>query len=335
MTVQSRLIKIVVKQYTRRVVIKTITARSSGRICLLGDNADLIEKPAIAAAISAYLTITLTMRDDDLVILSGLDIDFREKFRLRDELTLDSPLRYVKAVYLRLKDQIDTGFELEISSQIPISAGLSSSTALCIAAIRVFAKAFNIPFTPGEIAELSFEIESKDLQVECGRMDQYAIAFSGVTYINTTANAGVEKLPAGSLPIVVADTRAQHDTKELQIWLRKRIHDREEVLLSSLNRVVEIVEEGKEALVRGNLQKLGELMNRQQIEEKLMGTSTDRLELFCNIAGKGGALGAKQMGAGGGGCIIALCQPSLGVENVKTALASLGAPVWDFKIIEE
>ncbi len=240
-----------------------------------------------------------------------------------------------KAVYLRLKDQIDSGFELEISSQIPISAGLSSSAALCIAAIRVFAKAFNIPFTAGEIAELAFEIESKDLQVECGRMDQYAIAFGGVTYINTTANAGVEKLPAGSLPIVVADTREQHDTKELQIWLRKRIYNREEVLLSSLNRVVKIVEEGKEALTRGNLQKLGELMNRQQIEEKLMGTSTDRLEQFCNIARKGGALGAKQMGAGGGGCIIALCQPAQGVENIKTALASLGAPVWDFKIIEE
>jgi galactokinase/mevalonate kinase-like predicted kinase len=47
-----------------------------------------------------------------------------------------------------------------------------------------------------------------------------------------------------------------------------------------------------------------------------------------------GALGAKQMGAGGGGCMIALC-PRKGLERVKSALESLGAPAWAFKIVEE
>jgi len=301
---------------------------------LLGDNADLIEKPAIAAAISAYMRIALTKRKDDRVVLTSRDVGFQEEFRLGDSLTFTSPLRYFKAVFQRLKDKVDSGFEAQINSQIPISAGLSSSAALCIASIRVLGRAYGIPFTPGEIAELAFQIESGDLEVECGRMDQYAIAFGGITYICTGADAGVEKLPGDSLPVVVADTQEQHDTKELQIWLRQRIEAGEQLLLDSLGRVVEIVERGREALLNGDLDTLGELMNKQQAEEKLMGTSTDRLENFCAAAREAGALGAKQMGAGGGGCMIALC-PREGLESVKSALESLGAPAWAFKIVED
>ena len=311
----------------------TITAKSPGRICLLGDNTDLIEEPALAAAISAYLTIELNIRDDHTIRLIGKDIGYEEEFNLGDPLRLDSPLRYVTAAYKRVEKSIPTGFDAKISSEIPISAGLSSSTALCITALRALSTAYNIPFTTAELAELAFQIENKDLQVECGRMDQYAIAYGGVTYINTGPEAGVEKLTNPIFPIVVADTEEKHDTKELQIWIRTRLKAREELLLGSLQRVVRIVQEGRSAILSGDMGKLGELMNRQQVEEKLMGTSTDRLEEFCRVARDAGAIGAKQMGAGGGGCMIALCPPG-GVAAVKSRLESLGAPAWEFKIVE-
>lgn len=317
----------------RRCDIKTFTVKTPGRICLLGDNADLIEKPAIAATISAYLSISLTRREDKRVILIGSDIDFREEFDLDGPLDLSSPLKYITAVLGRFRDRVNAGFEVHISSDIPISAGLSSSAALCIASIRVLSSAFGIPLSPGEVAELAFEIESGDLQVECGRMDQYAIAFGGVTYIETDKNAGVEKLPESALSFIVADTQEQHDTKELQTWLRERIEAGEKLLLDSLGRVVDIVNEGKSALIRGDITRLGILMNKQQEEEKIMGTSTDRLELFCRTAREAGALGAKQMGAGGGGCVIALAWPEQ-LGDIKTAMESMGAPVWNFQIVE-
>jgi mevalonate kinase len=301
---------------------------------LLGDNADLIEKPAIAAAVSAYLKMELTKRKDDRVILTARDIGFQEEFRTGDRLDFNSPLKYVKAVFQRLKNRVDSGFSAVINSGIPIGAGLSSSAALCIASIRVLSKAYGIPLLPGEIAELAFEIESHDLQVECGRMDQYAIAFGGITFIHTGEEAGVENLPADSLPVVVADTLEKHNTKQLQVWLRQRIESKEKLLLDSLSRVVDIVEKGREALLKGDLGALGALMNEQQTEEKIMGTSTDRLERYCSAARNAGALGAKQMGAGGGGCIVALC-PGERLKNVKSALESLRAPTWAFQIVED
>ncbi len=309
------------------------TARAPGRICLMGDNTDLIEKPCLAAAISAYLTIDLLKRPDDRVILIGKDINFQQEFRLGDALRYDTPLKYMEAVYLRLKDSVDCGFEARVSSQIPVSAGLSSSTALCIAFIRVLSSAYGLTLSPPEIAELSYQIEREDLDIECGRMDQYAIAFGGVTYIETGGKPSVEKLAVGPLPIVVADTQEKHNTQQLQKWLRTRLDQNDRVLWDSLLRVADLVEKGKQALLQGDFASLGRWMNQQQEEEILMGTSTERLELFCNVARKAGALGSKQMGAGGGGCMIALCPPGE-EKDILSDLAVQGAPVWAFEIVD-
>jgi mevalonate kinase len=315
------------------IITGPITAQAPGRICLLGDNVDLIEKPVIAAAINAFLKITLQPREDKKIILIAEDINFQEEFMLGDTPDLNSPLRYLEAVYLRFQEKIPSGFQAVITSQIPVSAGMSSSTALCIAFIRVLSKAFNFNLDTSEIAELSFLIEREDLRIECGRMDQYAIAYGGVTYIYTGPKPGVEPIPVASLPIIVADTQDTHNTQEIQEWLQNRLREKDRILIDSLTRVVDLVEKGKHALLTNDLETLGKLMTEQQNEENIMGTSTDRLNLFSKTALDAGAWGAKQMGAGGGGCVVALCPPGLKGE-IKAALSALGAPTWDFEIYQ-
>lgn len=305
--------------------------RASGRICLLGDNTDLIEKPALAAAISAFLTIDLEKNGNRHVRMTARDLSYVEEFPLGATPSLESPLRYLNAIYLRLKDRIDSGFDATVRSDIPVGSGLSSSSALCIAFIRALGRAFDLELSPAQVAELAFVVENLDLGVECGRMDQYAIAYGGVSYIETGSQPRVESLATPELPVIVADTQEKHNTRDLQVWLRKRLSEAEPLLLSSLERVVGLVEEGRKAILAADLPLLGELMQRQQREEKLMGTSTERLELLCAAALRSGALGAKQMGAGGGGCIVALCTRE-GQEKVKEALESLGAPAWAFRV---
>jgi len=313
--------------------LPSTTAQAPGRICLLGDNVDLIEKPVIAAAINAFLKITLQPREDNKVILIAEDINFQEDFILGEALEFNSPLKYLKAVYMRLRDSIPDGFQVVINSQIPVSAGMSSSTALCIAFIRVLSKAFNFHLETSEIAELSYLIEREDLNIECGRMDQYAIAYGGVTYINTGSNPGVEPIPVNSLPVIVADTQDTHNTQEIQEMLQDRLRANDKVLTDSLLRVVSLVDRGKEALLNDDLESLGTLMTEQQIEENIMGTATERLNLLSKTALEAGAWGAKQMGAGGGGCVVALCPPEKKAV-IQESLKALGAPTWDFEIYQ-
>jgi mevalonate kinase len=153
----------------------------------------------------------------------------------------------------------------------------------------------------------------------------------GVTYIDTGPTPSVEAIPIVSLPIVVADTQGPHDTQQLQEWLQDRLRARDKVLVDSLQRVVELVEQGKAALLRGDLETLGALMSQQQIEENIMETSTERLNTFCQTAMEAGAWGAKQMGAGGGGCAVVLCPPGK-KDTIRAALAALGARAWAFEI---
>jgi len=314
-----------------QLIKQRVISHAPGRICLLGDNVDLIERPVLAAAISAFLSISLQTRNDDRVILVADDIGFQEEFKLGDELSLVSPLKYLEAVYQRLQSHIATGFEATIQSQIPVSAGMSSSTALCIAFIRALSQTFDIPLDTAEIAELSYMVERENLNIECGRMDQYAIAYGGVTYIDTGPAPCVEVIPIDSLPIIVADTQEPHNTQQLQEWLQDRLRARDKVLVDSLLRVVELVEQGKAALLRGDLETLGALMSQQQIEENIMGTPTERLNTFCQTAMEAGAWGAKQMGAGGGGCAVVLCPPGK-KDTIQAALTSLGARAWTFEI---
>ncbi len=201
---------------------------------------------------------------------------------------------------MRLADKLHQGFDLTIHSEIPVSAGLSSSTALCIASIRALQQLCGIEHSTDEIAELSFQIERYDLDVECGRMDQYAIAYGGVTYIQTGDDAGVERLAIPSLPVLVADTQEAHDTQALQKWLRRRIADDDPSLMGPLTQVVDLVEEGREAILENDLELLGAIMNRQQELELAMGTSTDRLERFCRTARELRGLGGQADGCGRG-----------------------------------
>ncbi|MCF7943335.1 MAG: hypothetical protein K9L21_02760 [Spirochaetia bacterium] len=309
----------------------TVEAASSGRVCLLGDNTDLLGKPAIAASISSYLTCQIETRKDRTISTYSSNLEERTEFSLDSPVPLVGPLRYIHAVVSHFLPKLETGLDIKISSQIPVSAGLSSSTALCIAVIKALLQITDTRMSTAEIAETAYTIESRTLGVECGRLDQYAIAYGGITYIETNENAAAHQLETVNLPILVADTEEKHDTTKLQIWLKKRISQGEPLILESLGRVVSIVEEGRTAILSGNAAKLGQLMNDQQREEKQMGTSTRRLEHLCSVARSAGALGAKQMGAGGGGCIIALCKKE-DQSSINKALSSAGAPVWEFDI---
>lgn len=69
-----------------------------------------------------------------------------------------------------------------------------------------------------------------------------------------------------------------------------------------------------------------ELMNLHQIVEQKMGASTKRIDAMCEAANKAGALGAKQIGAGGGGCMIAFAPEN--PEKIIAALEACGGKAW-------
>jgi mevalonate kinase len=67
----------------------------------------------------------------------------------------------------------------------------------------------------------------------------------------------------------------------------------------------------RRAIEEGDLELLGQLMNRNQSLLAEMGVSTPELDRLVTAAQEGGALGAKLSGAGWGGNMIALLTPEV------------------------
>ena len=77
---------------------------------------------------------------------------------------------------------------------------------------------------------------------------------------------------------------------------------------------------------------LGSLMNRNHVLLRQIGVSTPRLDMLVARAREAGALGAKLTGAGGGGCIIALCADKRTQSRIARELRREGGTLYNVSL---
>ncbi len=311
-------------------MIKEISLEIPGRICIVGDKVDLLGKPVIAMAINLMMRFNYKPRKDDTIEFYSHNTNERIHFTLEESPPKNIDLAYWSVLFDRLKSKIDHGFYLDVSSDIPIGGGLSTSAALSVGFLKIMSDAFTLNLNNNEIAELAYLGENHDLGIQCGRMDQYSIAHGGITFIHTDDNPRVEQLNIKNLPIVVGDSVEERKAVLVLNRIKRQIQERDETTLKAFKEIESCVTQSKTALINNDYQKLGELMDKQQNQEVLIGTVTDKILKLCLASKNAGALGAKQMGAGGGGCMLAIA-PGRQNEVVK-AIERAGGKAWIFDI---
>ena len=309
---------------------KEISLEIPGRICIMGDKVDLLGKPVIAMAINLMMRFNYKPRSDDTIEFYSCDTNERIKFNLQDPPPRNIDLAYWSVLYERLKNNITHGFYLEVESDIPIGVGLSTSAAISVGFLKVMSKAFSLKLSNKEIAELAYLGENNDLGIQCGRMDQYSIAHGGITFIHTDENPKVEQLEVNFLPIVVGDSMEERKAASILNRIKNKIKMKDIETLEAFNVIENCVYQGKKALLTKNFKKIGELMDIQQKQEIILGTTTDKILRLCLVSKNAGALGAKQMGAGGGGCMLAIAPGK--EKEVARAIEDEGGRAWIFDI---
>ena len=301
-----------------------------GRICILGDKVDLLGKPVIAMAIDLMMRINFKVRSDNKIVFYSHNTKEKTKFELGSSPSQDIDLGYWSVLYERLKDRISHGFYMDVDSDIPIGCGLSTSAAVSVGFLRAINTAYNLNLTASEIAELAYLGENNDLGIQCGRMDQYSIAYGGVTFIHTDENPRVEILGINELPIVVGDSMEERKASLVLNRIKRQIREKDKTTLEAFKIIEECVFKGKKVLLKRDFIKLGELMDTQQRQEKILKAESEKIRKLCEAAKDAGALGAKQMGAGGGGCMLAICPGTQ--DEVAKAIKNAGGRAWIFKI---
>ncbi|MHA1727809.1 MAG: mevalonate kinase [Promethearchaeota archaeon] len=301
-----------------------------GRICILGDKIDLSGLPVIAAAIDTLMTVKIRRLNKPIVKLYTENYKTGLEYKLGEKGDWDHLLKYWCAMIYRLKDRIGGGFEVIVDSNIPIGAGLSSSAAISIALARALNHQFNLGMNKMEIAELAYVTEHDDLGIMCGRMDQYAISFGGITFIKTGENPAVYPLSLTNLPVVVGDSKEDRQAKKILNSVKKRLKENDPVVHRAFDEIHKCVLKGRKALESSNYKEVGKLMNVQQKQENIIGAATAKLNALCEASINAGAFGAKQMGAGGGGCMVAVCPGKQ--KEVAEAINESGGKAWIFNI---
>lgn len=269
-------------------------------------------------------------------------------------------LRFLRAE--EVKEHSSCEGAKETLKDLPANKGLSSSAAMCVAlsaAIDLTHRFRKLePQNPISImnyisksekltfyADMAYSGERKELGINCGQMDQYASAYGGILHIDCTGEpAKVRRLkPRTELPLVIGDTRQSKDTPRILGWLGERFRNREPEFIEGMKNIVKIVENAREELEKPspNRYKIGELMNENQYYLKtylkVSGNcpiSPSKLDHLIDAALHAGALGAKLSGSGGGGCMIALCEPGDEVKVAK-AIEEAGGEAYTTKVADK
>ncbi|MBD2756810.1 GHMP family kinase ATP-binding protein [Spirosoma validum] len=170
---------------------QAITVSTPGRICLFGEHQDYLGLPVIAAAISCRIQLTAERTSQPIVQLDLPDIGSQARFSLTElPLAYTHDRDYFRSainVLLRKGFHFGSGIDGEVSGEIPINAGTSSSSALLITWLNVLSQLAENPqvLTPMQLAELAYEAEILEFGEPGGMMDHYSTAVGGVIYLES------------------------------------------------------------------------------------------------------------------------------------------------------
>ena len=161
-----------------------------GRTELGGNHTDHQGGRVLAAAVDLYLRAQAEAENGGLVHLQsdgfGEIIVDTAALSPADSLP-GSPAALVRGVleFLRDRGWRVGGLGARVRSDIPAGAGLSSSAAFGVLAGRLVSRLYNgdeIP--PAELAEAAQYAENRHFGKPCGRMDQCACAYGGVSFMD-------------------------------------------------------------------------------------------------------------------------------------------------------
>lgn len=285
--------------------VNTVEFSAPGKIILFGEHAVVYKHPAIAAAIDLRAISFISASSEQTSILSVPDLFPKKLFDLNFT-PLPENLTALKFVIDSLLEVTESSKNptIEISSQIPLSAGLGSSAAVSVSLIAGFSKFLGMDIDLHEINKLAYETEKIIHSFPSGIDNTISTYGGGILYEN-----GVMKelsFQLSSNYIVIINSLIPRNTKDLVESVRKKYEKNPSAIQGIFHNIHNIVIDAEKALKAGDLAQIGELMSSNHQLLRDLGVSHRTLDEIVKILDEKRALGSKLTGAGGGGCVISL-----------------------------
>ena len=338
----------------------THTIQAPGRVNLIGEHTDYNDGFVLPCAIDYQTVIACAKRDDRQVRVVAVDYDNQQDSFSLDApiLSVKEPMwaNYVRGVvkHLQQRDPSFGGADMVISGDVPQGAGLSSSASLEVAVGTVFQQLYHLKLDGAAIAVNGQEAENQFVGCNCGIMDQLISALGKKDHAMLldcrTLGTRPVSMPKDIAVVIINSNfrrnlvgseyntrREQCETgarffaqpalrdvdidqfKAVEHELDPQVAKRVRHVLTENARTLEAAE----ALSRGDLKRMGELMAeshasmRDDFEITVPPIDTLVEIVKAEIGERGGV---RMTGGGFGGCVVALMPFDL-VDRVKAVVA--------------
>ncbi len=309
------------RRYDHRVtqIPPAVEQSAPGKVILCGEHAVVYGRPAIALPLPTLRAVAHIRADEDPLWIEAPDINQRV------DVTRDPqhPLAQIAQLTLAYLGKPVPCARLVVRSRIPIGANLGSGAAVSVAIARAIAAWHGVTLPPEAASALAFEVEKVyhgspsgvDNTVVAWERPVWFVKGEAVTFLEVRAR----------LPLVIASVGFTTPTRVTVADVRagwQRDPQRYEAIFTQIG---EVVHATREALVRGDLVRLGAAMNANHALLQELNVSCAELDRLCAAARAAGALGAKMSGGGRGGNMVALAADAGQAARVGEALLAAGA----------
>lgn len=287
-------------------------ASAPGKVILFGEHFVVYGVKAILCSINKRVTVTAEKTNERKIsINSEIGNLILEPNKLISE--INSPLKpFYYLANKAIKNQ-DAGIEIKIKSEIPLGAGLGSSSACCVAGAAAIFKLFG-DVSKERILELAIEAERTIFENTSGA-DCTVCTYGGI--IEYGKKQGFKKIEdEPNFQLVIANSNIEHSTESMVSGVKTFVIKNKEKFSKLLNQESKLVEDVLKLLKENNPEELGEKINQNQKYLETIGISNNQLKKMIEI-GQKTSFGAKITGSGGGGCIFALTNESNVEQSLK------------------
>lgn len=299
------------------------------------------------ATINLYAYTTIEELNRKVIDIKAYDAQYEESFHLIPSLEIDNKAILVKGVYNRVvKDfgPVPSGFRIITYNDAPAGSGLGTSSTMVVCIIKAFVEWMNLPLGDYEIARLAYEIERKDLGLSGGKQDQYAAAFGGFNYMEFLKNDMVivnplkvkrwilDELEASMLLYFTGASRSSAAIIDEQ---KKNTSQGNNDAIKAMHKIKQSAIDMKLAVLKGDVDGFADILRVAWENKKKMANNITNpmIQEAMDVALASGAKAGKVSGAGGGGFIMFVVEPTRKKE-VEQALKQLDGFVMPFQFTE-
>lgn len=296
------------------------------------------------ATINLYAHCTIEETSTNKIEIVASDLQVSRTYDIQSALPIDGVLDLHKGVYNRIINDFNIApksFRITTYSDAPAGSGLGSSSTMVVCILKAFAEWFNLPMGDYEIARMAYEIERIDIGLSGGKQDQYAAAFGGFNFMEFLKDDHVIVNPLRIKPWIIEElqaslllfyTGASRSSAKIIDEQRKNTRENKTAAIEAMHKIKQSAIDMKTAILRGDLQSFATILGQAWEDKKKMATSITNpmIQKAFDTALEAGAIAGKVSGAGGGGFIMFVVEPTKR-KNVEFALQKLEGNVVEFQ----